>query len=227
MTLRRLALTTKIPLTALEALERNDVAQLPAGIFGRSFVRAYAREVGLDPERTVEAFISSLPEPASRVFRKGADQIDLASPDGTRRLKAIVAAGLIMSVLVVLFLVAFLFRGDSVPGPESRLGVDVEFGRSGTVGASAPVARPLIVEIHPTADCHVTLTVDGARVLSRLMRAGEREVHEVQDRVVIEAGNAAAFAFSINRQRGQSLGEPGDEVTLVLDRDNYRRFLAR
>ncbi len=34
--------TTKIARTALEALERNDIAQLPGGIFTRAFVRSYA-----------------------------------------------------------------------------------------------------------------------------------------------------------------------------------------
>ena len=41
---------TKISVTALDALERNDLSRLPGGIFGRAFVRAYATELGLDPD---------------------------------------------------------------------------------------------------------------------------------------------------------------------------------
>ena len=41
-------------MSALEALERNDISRLPGGIFSRAFVRSYAIEVGLDPEATIQ-----------------------------------------------------------------------------------------------------------------------------------------------------------------------------
>src|SRR5213593_211735 len=61
ISLRQIANTTKISVAVLEALERNDVSRLPGGIFGRAFVRSYAVEVGLDPERTIQAFIAQFP----------------------------------------------------------------------------------------------------------------------------------------------------------------------
>jgi cytoskeleton protein RodZ len=60
--LAQIAATTKISAFALAALERNDVSRLPGGIFSRAFVRAYAREVGLDPEKTVEEFVARFSE---------------------------------------------------------------------------------------------------------------------------------------------------------------------
>lgn len=57
VSLHDIAGTTKISIVALEALERGDLARLPGGIFSRAFVRAYALEVGLDPERTVADFL--------------------------------------------------------------------------------------------------------------------------------------------------------------------------
>lgn len=60
LSMRELATRTKISVTALEALERNDFSRLPGGIFGRSFVRAYALEVGVDPDATVARFIDLL-----------------------------------------------------------------------------------------------------------------------------------------------------------------------
>jgi cytoskeleton protein RodZ len=61
VSLRQIATATKISLSALEALERNDISRLPGGIFTRAFVRAYAREVGLDPEPTVREFVVRFP----------------------------------------------------------------------------------------------------------------------------------------------------------------------
>jgi len=61
MSLRQIANTTKIAVSVLEALERNDISKLPGGIFGRAFVRSYASEVGLDPEATIQDFIAQFP----------------------------------------------------------------------------------------------------------------------------------------------------------------------
>ena len=56
--LRAIAETTKISVSALEALERNDPSRLPGGIFARAIVRSYASQVGLDPGRTVRDFVA-------------------------------------------------------------------------------------------------------------------------------------------------------------------------
>lgn len=61
VSLRQIADTTRISIRALEALERNDVARLPGGIFSRGFVRSYAAEVGMDPEQAVHDFLSQFP----------------------------------------------------------------------------------------------------------------------------------------------------------------------
>ena len=63
MTLRQIANTTRIAVSALDAIERDDVKKLPGGIFARSFVRAYASELKLDVEQTVTDFFAQFPEP--------------------------------------------------------------------------------------------------------------------------------------------------------------------
>jgi cytoskeletal protein RodZ len=61
ISLRQIALVTKISAAALEALERNDISRLPGGIFSRAIVRSYALEVGLDAEVAVRDFIALFP----------------------------------------------------------------------------------------------------------------------------------------------------------------------
>jgi GAF domain-containing protein len=58
---------TKIKKPLLEALERDDVSQWPAGIFRRAFIRAYAHEIGLDPDVVVREFQELYPDPADEV----------------------------------------------------------------------------------------------------------------------------------------------------------------
>jgi cytoskeletal protein RodZ len=61
ISLRQIAAHTKISPGALEAIERDDLKRLPGGIFTRAFVRAYATELQLDPERTLIEFLAQFP----------------------------------------------------------------------------------------------------------------------------------------------------------------------
>src|SRR5580765_2063419 len=65
VSLRQIANSTRISVMSLEALERSDLSRLPGGIFTRAFIRAYAEEVGLDPDRTIQDFIAELPAEAT------------------------------------------------------------------------------------------------------------------------------------------------------------------
>ncbi len=87
---RQIALTTiadqtKIKLSLLEALERDDLSHWPLGIFGRSYIRAYAQAVGLDPSATVREFIERHPgsvEPSEAAL----SDVPAQTPDkGSRR----------------------------------------------------------------------------------------------------------------------------------------------
>jgi len=61
--LRTIAEKTKIKHSLLEALERDDISHWPTGIFRRSFIRAYAIAIGLDPDVVVKKFFEVFPEP--------------------------------------------------------------------------------------------------------------------------------------------------------------------
>jgi hypothetical protein len=54
---------TKINLSLLEALERDDLSHWPVGIFRRAFVRAYAHAIGLEPDVVVREFLTVHPDP--------------------------------------------------------------------------------------------------------------------------------------------------------------------
>jgi len=56
VSLEEIAASTKISRRFLEAIEQDDFAKLPGGIFGRSFVRTYARYLGLDEERVMAEY---------------------------------------------------------------------------------------------------------------------------------------------------------------------------
>jgi transcriptional regulator with XRE-family HTH domain len=64
---QRIALTTiarqtKIKLSLLDALERDDLSHWPAGLYRRAFIRAYAQAIGLDPDVTARELAQVHPE---------------------------------------------------------------------------------------------------------------------------------------------------------------------
>ena len=87
VTLKQLALETKLSVDLWEALEDNDLSRWPKRVFARSYVRDYAIRVGLDPDEVVNEFCRLFPEwgdrRAERVIREKAQIIahDLAWED--------------------------------------------------------------------------------------------------------------------------------------------------
>jgi len=65
--LASIAEQTKISLSLLEGLERDDLLRWPTGIFRRAFIRAYAHAIGLDPDSVVREFLELHPDPVEVV----------------------------------------------------------------------------------------------------------------------------------------------------------------
>jgi len=61
--LRAIAEQTKIKLSLLDGLERDDLSHWPAGIFRRAYVRSYAHAIGLNPDTIVREFLEVHPDP--------------------------------------------------------------------------------------------------------------------------------------------------------------------
>ena len=104
ISLRQIAEATKISVSQLEALERNDISRLPGGIFSRAFVRSYAVEVGADPEQTVRDFLSQFPH----------DSVTAGSPhvivdDGSGDSRRLNPRAVMVLATVVLVAAAILF----------------------------------------------------------------------------------------------------------------------
>ncbi len=56
ISLEEIAATTKIKVGFLEAMEKDDLARLPGGIFARGFMRTYASYLGLDADQFIAEY---------------------------------------------------------------------------------------------------------------------------------------------------------------------------
>ena len=230
MELRDIAGTTKISIGALEAIEQNDFDPLPGGIFTRAFVRAYASEVGLDPEQTTRDFMAQAPVDAAH----DAVQFDDGQLPSARQvfetLFKLLAVGVPLAGLVFLGL-----RSIPAFSPEpADAGPAVE-----SVAAPAPpppaapietaevaaVQEPLAIVLRPRGESWVSLTVDGELVVSRIMQAGEEASYEAEDEITLNVGNAGEFDYTINGRSARSLGGQGEVRTARITHENYLGYL--
>jgi cytoskeleton protein RodZ len=143
VSLREISNATKISVGVLEALERNDISRLPGGIFGRGFVRSYAIAVGLDPEATIQDFITQFPNDSVTVGHPASDQVeDNEAVESSRRTAGTFVWLIAVSVPIVGVLLYFATLGrPAAPEPAPPQ----------TVAAPAPETRPVVEPAPPSA----------------------------------------------------------------------------
>jgi hypothetical protein len=94
--LTAIAQQTKIKLSLLEGLERDDVSHWPEGVFRRAFVRAYAQAIGLEPDAIVREFLTLYPDSIEMIpavcAAPGADGAPVSRRPPTR-LECLMASG--------------------------------------------------------------------------------------------------------------------------------------
>jgi cytoskeletal protein RodZ len=119
VSLRQIANTTKISISALEALERNDVSRLPGGIFSRAFVRSYAVEVGLDPDIAIQEFIAQFPADSTSAHSAVDHVEDAISVENERRMAGTVLSLVLISLPIAGAILYYAVVGRGAPKPDA------------------------------------------------------------------------------------------------------------
>ena len=225
-----IAVRTKIQGSLLEAIERDDFEHVPGGLFVRGFLRAYAREVGLEPEAVVADYLDHYePEPLAsedtvRPHADAGQDVILAQPDfqGFSWRKVWPAIG--VAAIIVGVFVTFGSGTRNAPVVEAQA-----VGTSGTTepvpaAASAAPTQPLTLDMRAKRDVWVAATGDGTRVMYRILKAGEQTTITARGEITARVGDADALVYSINGVTGQPLGEPGEVRDILMTPDGFRTF---
>jgi cytoskeleton protein RodZ len=247
LSLEDVARRTKISVRVLRAIEDNAFDAVPGGIFTRGYLRAYAREVGLDPAATVEQFLArfdtvgSPVEPSSRSRTEDDPGDDPPVVTGYAAYESGSEAGKAIAIAVAsLGFLAYL----SVGGPPDHVETPIDEGVVAIAAAPATATAPAVMlasdpaqpvatageildlEMRATGPCWVEATADGSRRVYRLMQAGDRETFAVQDTLVLRVGNPGAFAFSVNGRPAHLPGRPGQPIAIRIGLENFTDFLT-
>lgn len=247
VSLRQIANATKIGMSALEGLERNDISRLPGGIFSRAFVRSYAIEVGLDPEATIQEFIAQFPSDAVTAGHPTSTQSeDHQAIDSDRRAATTFVRLVALSVPIAGAMLYFGTAGrraaPPAPAPQQGVTAAASVGTPAAPAetlpapAEAPAAAPAVAPAAPSdrltvalsaiGECWVSATVDGEKKIERLLQPGEQVAMDVRRELVLTAGDASALAITLNGAEAKPLGKPGEVVTARLNLTNFKDYVA-
>jgi cytoskeleton protein RodZ len=242
LTLETMAHRTRVQPRILTAIEENDLRSIPPKPFGRGFVRAYAREVGLDPERAVHdyfgQFPSATPEPAPK-------RTDYEPPQGSSWV--VPATGIAVLVMLIAWGLRGGDAGTEVAATSDAIGTT---GSSAAVAAAreassaaaaaptpaptpAPASTPPAPSAAPRAtpgEVNVVLTVnaptwitastDGKRAIYRVLQPGSREQLTAAKEISVLTGNAGGVELTINGRSAGPMGKSGQVRSVRINPTN-------
>lgn len=234
VTLEEISAATKISLRLLSALERSDLARLPAPVFTRGFIRAYCLHLGLDPVEKINTYLAEVETGAAppAVGKPNAGSRFLRG----RRSTAGTILGGVTAVLLVLGLIASPDRRR--PDPSRSPGVarvePVSFKNVSPSNEPTPLIREDTPEIlSPTGGIALVLefdepswieiSADGEKIFGGLVTAGESRRFEAQKGFRVTLGNAGGVRVSVDGRPVERLGGPGEVVRNVVLPDSPAR----
>lgn len=238
LSLADISSTTKMSAPVLQRIEEGSFDQLPGGLLTRGYLRAFAREVGLDPEKIVNEYRAEFERTAPedepfQLPRSSYQDSDARTHGGP--------LALIVALAVVLYF--GWVRPSESPTPMATDAVvdaiDVDttvtlenavapqrIGQPGEPSSAAAAdSKMLRIQLRPRADCWVSATADGRPVIYRLMHGGELETITALDEIVLRVGDAGALAYVVNGRAGRVLGPSGEAVTVRITSDDVNAWV--
>ena len=208
ITLRSISDQTRIAMRHLEAIETGDYKQLPGGIFNRSFVKAYAKQVGFDENVALELYSR-----AARALGEadGTDAPISYSPqvytngEGNRSSKLTFIFGIIILTIICYG----VYAAQHWYSKRNAQNAAAPVATNAAPPASVPEVQPNLPTVAAnelltariaatTEDVALTILTDDDRAQSIILREGEppREF-TAQQRLRLRYARARATALSI------------------------------
>jgi transcriptional regulator with XRE-family HTH domain len=230
LSLRQIAETTKLSVHVLTALEQNRVAQLPGGIYRRSIVRAFAREVGLEPERILRLFLEQHPDDVPSAV----PPVRSERPPGASRRWLRAIASTLGAAIPIAGGIYYFTSTATTPRAQPTIARGAADRPAATRGDDPTlVARPdhenQVVTMTLTAASQTRLQViaDGQEIISRPLDTGEELRLEFSTDVVVNGDDAGLVHVTLNGHDAQTLGASGTPLHVRIPREGYRDWLRQ
>ena len=228
---------TKLSISVLQAIERNDFESLPGGVYRKGYLRSLAGEVGLDPKEIAAEYdkeFEPVINPAAVTSRNVFVADDRARQPTPSRRGSIATLVILLALAIGWFawtdgneppLPAAALAGELIPArPLLETAATAPSRKAGALAdgtmTSSRIDTPLRIELAATGWCWVAAESDGERALYRLVEPGERVVLEGQRVISLRLGNAGSVTLSINDGPRRLAGGDSEVVDVKLTPDN-------
>ena len=212
VTLEEVSKATRISERFLQALEDEDWAKLPGGVFGRGFVRTVARYLGLSEEALLAEYDLARGENAVPAPAKPEDRI----PSPPKWVP-------IVALVVILFLVAGLVVGGIYGWRKwkaHRLAKQVHsISLQPTfepIHAATATTLPLQLSVSTSSTTHGRVSADGNVSLDADLSAGENRHFTAAMQFEVSASDSSAVLLELNGVMMPPIGTPGSSGKIVL-----------
>ena len=218
--------STRISTRFVVALENEDWAKLPGGVFGHGFVRTIARYLGLNEEALLGEYDLARAEHSAAQPPKPEERI----PSPPKWLP-------VVAVLIVLLLVAGLFyagrygwhRYAAYRATQKSAAASAAMQLQSPSGPAsvgsleqAPSTVPLDLSVSTSAATRVRILADNKLVLDTDLPAGENLHFSATTHFEVTAGDSSAVLLELNGKAMPPLGAPGLSGTMVLSQKDLR-----
>jgi cytoskeletal protein RodZ len=245
ITLADISDATRIGSRFLKAIEADNFSVLPGGIFTRSFIRAYARQIGMNEDEAIALYLQQTGSPTEETTETAAEQritrdrMALPEPRSKRPLIFIV----IGVVLVGAALLAWSQFGvkDNTPSntapPPPTAEITPQPPQPPPQNTTPPVTRPspettspqsaMVVRLDAVGgDCWIRYQIDSGPAATGILKQGEsKELGEAQEQVKLILGNRRNVELKINgRPAAFPPDTPNFSAQVVIARDNLQNF---
>jgi cytoskeleton protein RodZ len=239
ITLRQISDQTRISIRYLEAIEANDYKRLPGGIFNKSFIKAYAKQIGFDEKEAMEGYLRTAREQGedevattpykSHVYTDGGSR----SPLVTLLLTILILAILSLGVYAALhwYQRREASRSNNASQtPATNSGQTVNPTASPTTTAPAPAVPTNAFHIEVTArgeSVWVSAQVDdNKKARGILLEPDKVEKFDPSERLRIQYAQVKAKALEVTIN-GRKAQVPTDKTEMVITKEGYEQILQQ
>ncbi len=234
--LREIADHTKISLRYLEAMETDRFDLLPAPIFAKGFLSAYAKYVGLSPDEVLNHYLAvhspkDASAPGDGTQSRTKPRSVEPGPSTLRRSwsygSLLALSGLVLLILVAVAAYFADHRRDEAPASSQTPPIAAPPVAAPPPAEAAPPlptpSSPLEVSLDFSQDCWIEVVIDGKKRISELRVQGEALQLDAQKSVSLTLGNAGAVAIHVNGLPLDVASKQGDVLRdLVIDLETLK-----
>ena len=214
VSLDELAATTRIRLSFLRDLEKDEFERLPSSVYVVGFISLICDALGIDPRQAQDDYYRQTAIPNFELMPDTRTPVGLGRRPSYRALVVLIA---ILGAAVLGTNILYRTYRSPTPAPEATAAPTPMITAANVLPpfrAGSPALQPtpdaMILEAIAYMNVNIRVTVDGRPAFSGFMNPGERRTWSAAESISLVTDNAGGLRVEINKQPLGRLGGVGE-----------------